>query len=100
MMNQTTFRKKYLGEVTLKNGEHVKFLFPITEWDLSQVKIETKNIWLRMKKNKSEVCEFAWALIDELDLQQFQVVYAATKKYGKNYWKIVWEHYLEQNKKN
>ena len=100
MMDATLFRKKYLGEVTLKNGGHVKFLFPISDSNLSQVKIEVKNLWEQLKKRKSNIRDFEWVFIDNLDLQQFQTVYAGIKIYGKNYWKLVWEHYLQQNKKN
>ena len=100
MMDTTLFRKKYLGEVTLKNGEHVKFLFPISDSNLAQVKIETKNIWQQLQKRKPEIREYEWVVMDDLDLQQFQTVYAGIKIYGKHYWKFVWEHYLQQNKKN
>lgn len=100
MMDATLFRKKYLGEVTLKNGEHVKFLFDISDSNLSQVKIEAKNIWQQLQTRKSNIRDFEWVFIDNLDLHQFQTVYAGMKIYGKNYWKLVWEHYLQQNKKN
>lgn len=100
MMDATLFRKKYLGEVTLKNGEHVKFLFPVSDSNLLQVKIEVKNLWEQLKKRKSNIRDFEWVFIDNLDLQQFQTVYAGIKIYGKNYWKLVWEYYLQQNKKN
>lgn len=100
MMDKALFRKKYLGEVTLKNGEHVKFLFPLTDSNLAQVKIAAQNAWKQLQNRKSNIREYEWVFIDNLNLQQFQTVYAGIKIYGKNYWKLVWEHYLQQNKKN
>lgn len=100
MMDATLFRKKYLGEVTLKNGEHVKFLFPLTDSNLAQVKIAAQNAWKQLQNRKSNIREYEWVFIDNLNLQQFQTVYAGIKIYGKNYWKLVWEHYLQQNKKS
>ena len=97
-MDTTLFRKKYLGEVTLKNGEHVKFLFPLTDSNLAQVKIAAQNAWKQLQNRKSNIREYEWVFIDNLNLQQFQTVYAGIKIYGKNYWKLVWEHYLQQNK--
>lgn len=99
-MDATLFRKKYLGEVTLKNGEHVKFLFPLTDSNLAQVKIAAQNAWKQLQNRKSNIREYEWVFIDNLNLQQFQTVYAGIKIYGKNYWKLVWEHYLQQNKKS
>ena len=99
-MEKVLFRKKYLGEVTLKNGEHVKFLFPVSDSSLSQVKIEAKNIWQKLQTRKYNIRDFEWVFIDNLDLHQFETVYSGIKIYGKNYWKLVWEHYLQQNKKN
>lgn len=100
MMDRTLFRKKYLGEVTLKNGEHVKFLFPVPDSNIAQIKFETRKIWQQLHKRKPDICEYEWVIIDDLDLQQFQMVYAGIRLYGKNYWKLLWEHYLQQNKKS
>lgn len=98
-MDKKLFRKKYLGEVTLKNGEHVKFLFPLTESDVAQTKIQAETTWNRLRKTDAIHQDFMWAIMDDLDLAQFRLVYAAVHIYGKNYWKIVWEQYLEKNKK-
>lgn len=99
-METKLFNKKYLGEITLKNGEHVKFLYQIDEAHFSQVEIEAKNIWRKLHQTNADIREFSWALMDNLDFTQFQTVYAGIKIYGKNYWKLVWEHYLEKNKKS
>ena len=100
MMEKALFRKKYLGEVTLKNGEHVKFLFPLTESDVAKYQIEAENIFKRMHSFGAEVKEYLWAISDDLDVSQFRIVYAAIMVYGKNYWKLVWQQYLEKNKKS
>lgn len=99
MMNKTLFRKKYLGEVTLKNGQHVKFLFPLTESDVRRAQIESENIWRRLHSVSADIREYAWAIADDLDMPQFRIVYAAIRIYGKNYWKLVWQQYLEKNQK-
>lgn len=98
-MEKALFRKKYLGEVTLKNGQHVKFLFPLTESDVAKGKIEAENIWRRIQSNRADIQEYKWAVVDDLDMPQFRIVYAAVSIYGKNYWKLVWEQYLEKNQK-
>lgn len=100
MMDATLFRKKYLGEVTLKNGEHVKFLYPISERSFECVKIKAKNIWKNYRQNKTIGEEYQWAVFDNLNLEQFQIVLAAISIYGKQYWKRLWQAYLEKNKKN
>ena len=100
MMEKALFRKKYLGEVTLKNGEHVKFLFPLTESDVAKYQIEAENIFKRMYGFDAEVREYLWAVSDDLDVSQFRIAYAAIMIYGKNYWKLVWQQYLEKNKKS
>ena len=99
MMDKTLFRKKYLGEVTLKNGQHVKFLFPLTEGDVVKTQIEAETIWQNIHKNNADVREYAWAIVDDLNLSQFRIVFAAVGLYGKNYWKTIWQHYLEKNQK-
>lgn len=98
-MDKILFRKKYLGEVTLKNGQHVKFLFPITESDVYKAKIEAENIWRRIQQHKTDIREYYWAVADDLDLNQFRIAYTAVGLYGKNYWKLVWQKYLEKNSK-
>lgn len=98
-MDKTLFRKKYLGEVTLKNGEHVKFLFNVTESDVSKTQIEAENIWRKIQNNKTDIRDYYWAIADDLNLSQFRIVYAAVSIYGKNYWKLVWEQYLQNNTK-
>lgn len=100
MMDKALFRKKYLGEVTLKNGEHVKFLFPLTESDVAKTQIEAENIWRRMCSNRADIQEYKWAVMDDLNMPQFRIVYAAVAIYGKNYWKLVWEQYLKKIKKS
>lgn len=99
MMEKALFRKKYLGEVTLKNGQHVKFLFSLTESDVAKTQIEAENIWRRLHKENADIREYTWAIADDLDIAQFRIVYAAVGLYGKNYWKLVWEQYLEKNQK-
>lgn len=99
MMQENLFRKKYLGEVTLKNGEHVKFLFPITESDLDKYQSEYETLYRRIQKNKKHVLHFKWVLADDLSPEQFAIAYTATKKYGEHYWKLVWQLFLENNKK-
>lgn len=96
MMDTTLFRKKYLGEVTLKNGEHVKFLFPVSDESIERAKIRAKNTWQQLQKNKDVLEEFRWAAFDNLNLEQFQTVYAAIGLYGKRYWRFVWQEHLEK----
>ena len=97
MMDATLFRKKYLGEVTLKNGEHVKFLFPVSEDIFNQTKEEADSVYKRIWKDKKSVYVYAWALIDNLNSTQFHVVYTNIKKYGDNYWKNLWEYYIKNS---
>ena len=99
MMEKALFRKKYLGEVTLKNGEHVKFLFPLTESDIAKAQIEAENIWRRLHNPNADIREYMWAIKDDLNISQFRIVYAAVGIYGKNYWNLVWQQYLEKNQK-
>ena len=98
-MDSAIFRKKYMGEVTLKNGEHIKFLFPVNDETIDRARIAATNIWQKMRDQKDIVRSFQWAIIDDLDFSQFLFVFAATGIYGENYWKFVWEHYLETQKK-
>ena len=95
-MDTTLFLKKYLGEVTLKNGEHVKFLFPVSEDIFNQTKEESMYLYKKIQKDQKSVRLYTWALVDNLTLDQFQIAYANIKKYGDNYWKIVWEHCLQK----
>lgn len=96
-MEESTFLKKYLGEVTLTKGEHVKFLFPITEADFCTYKIESAHIYRNIQKNPQKSKDYYWVLMDNLNKEQFQIVYTAIKKYGKDYWKLLWDN---RNKKN
>lgn len=98
-MDKALFRKKYLGEVTLKNGDHVTFCFPLTESDVAKFQIESENIWRRISNNPQSVQEYKWAVYDDMDLSQFRIAYAAIKKYGKGYWKLLWEEYVKKNQK-
>lgn len=91
MMDKAKFRKKYLGEVTLKNGEHVKFLFPMTESDVATYQIEAENTFKAVETNLFIAGRYQWALMDDLNLSQFRIVFAAIKKYGDKYWKLTWE---------
>ena len=89
-MEERVFLKKYLGEVTLKNGEHVKFLFPVSEEIFKTTKNESGVLYKKIHKNQKDVRLYVWAVVDNLTMEQFQVVYANIKKYGDNYWKILW----------
>lgn len=91
-METQLFLKKYLGEVTLKNGEHVKFLFPCSESVFKSIKNESMLIYKNITNNPKRVQNYSWALFDNLNLTQFQVVYANIKIYGQNYWKFLWEN--------
>lgn len=99
MMEQSLFFKKYLGEVTLKNGEHVKYLFPVTDSEIRTYEYELKTMWNNIQKNRKYLENFNWVLLDDLSYEQFSIVYVAIKKYGKHYWKLVWQQYLENSKK-
>lgn len=91
-MEEKIFLKKYLGEVTLKNGEHVKFLFPVSEEIFKTTKNESDVLYKKIRKNPKDVCLYVWAIADNLTKQQFHIVYANIKKYGDNYWKRLWEN--------
>ena len=73
MMEKALFRKKYLGEVTLKSGEHVKFLFPLTESDVAKYQIEAENIFKRMHKLGAEVKESIELVIEDEVTSSYQV---------------------------
>ena len=92
MMDKNLFKQKYLGEVTLKNGQHVKYLFPVNKNTVLMYNIESKQIFSNIQKHKNIQSKYFWALLDDLSLIQFQIVYAATKVYGDNYWKLLWEN--------
>lgn len=96
MMDKELFRKKYLGEVKLKNGEHVKFLFPVTEYEISQQQIKAEKLFKAIHDNPIEVKEYTWAVMDDLNLSQFRIVFTAVQKYGKNYWKLTWQKMCEK----
>lgn len=91
-METNLFLKKYLGEVTLKNGDHVKFLFPVSETIFKAIKNESMGVYKNITNNPKNVQTYSWALLDNLNPTQFQVVYANIRKYGENYWKILWKN--------
>lgn len=95
-MEEKIFLKKYLGEITLNNGEHVKFLFPVSETIFKSIKTESDNLYKKIYANQKNVHIYSWAILDNLNPIQFQIVYANIKKYGENYWKRLWEN---RNKK-
>lgn len=98
MMDRTQFRKKYLGEVTLRNGEHVKFLFPVTEQEIARLQTAAETVWKRMHwKRNPDIRGYEWCLMDDLNLSQFRIVFTAIKQYGNNYWNFLWR---ERNKRN
>lgn len=99
MMQENLFRKKYLGEVTLKNGEHVKFLYPVTELELEKFSIQAKRLWHNIQTHKDYVKNYKWVLLDDLSYEQFIIAFVAIQKYGENYWKLVWQAYLEKIQK-
>ena len=92
MMDKKEFRKKYLGELTLKNGTHVKFLFPVTKEQVCMYQIESKQLYSVIQKYNNPNTKYYWVLFDDLSLIQFQIVFTAIKIYGDNYWKILWEN--------
>ena len=98
-MDTVLFRKKYLGEVTLKNGEHVKFLFPVSEIDIEKFRFEAETTWKYIQKDPKIVQKYQHVFLDDLDLEQFRIVFAGIKKYGDFYWKLVWEHFIKTHKK-
>lgn len=100
MMDTTLFRKKYLGEVTLKNGEHVKFLFPVSDADVEKFRIEAETSWKRIQADPKIVQTNQYIFLDDLSLDQFRIVFAGVKIYGNFYWKLVWEHFVEAHKKS
>ena len=91
-MEEKNFLKKYLGEVTLKNGEHVKFLFPVSEETFKTTKNEADFLYKKIRQNQKDVRLYVWSVVDNLTKQQFHIVYANIKKYGDNYWKRLWEN--------
>ena len=96
-MEEQIFLKKYLGEVTLKNGEHVKFLFPCSETVFRTTQNESTCLYKNLTNNPENTKNYSWALFDNLNLTQFQVVYANIKIYGDNYWKKLWEERKKNN---
>lgn len=99
MMQETLFRKKYLGEVTLKNGEHVKFLYPVSDSEIKMYSIPAKRLWDNIQKHRDYLQAYKWVVLDDLTYDQFVMVYVGMKKYGEIYWKFVWQDYLEKNSK-
>lgn len=99
MMDRMLFRKKYLGEVNLKTGEHVKFLFPVTEMEIFRAQIAAETVWHALHKPNANFRDYEWAFLDDLNLSQFRIVFTNIRKYGKNYWCLVWKEYLTKNKK-
>lgn len=91
-MEKKEFKKKYLGELTLKNGTHIKFLYPPVKEIVCATQIESKQLYTTIQKYKRTDTKYWWVLIDNLTLIQFQIVYANIKKYGENYWKRLWEN--------
>ena len=91
-MNKTIFKQKYLGELTLKNGEHIKFLYPLNKSVFYTTLTESEKLYHTIQKFKDSKTKYWWVLMDDLSLIQFQVVYANIKKYGDNYWKRLWEN--------
>lgn len=91
-MDTKLFLKKYLGEVTLKNGEHVKFLFPVSKELFENLKHESRDLYKKIRKNQTSVVKYSWVLMDNLNSEQFHIVYVNIKKYGDNYWKRLWEN--------
>ena len=89
-MDKRLFRQKYLGELTLKNGVHVKFLYPIDKQEVYIHVLSAKHLFEQIHKYNNPDNKYWWVLFDDLSLAQFQIVYAATKKYGDDYWKRVW----------
>lgn len=95
-MEEKQFLKKYLGEITLKNGEHVKFLFPVSKDWFNMCKIEAESVYSKLTKKSDLLQKYQYAAIDNLNKEQFCVVFAAVKKYGEKYWVRLWN---ERNKK-
>lgn len=91
-MEKKEFKKKYLGELTLKNGTHIKFLYPPVKEIVYTTQIESKQLYATIQKYKRTDAKYWWVLMDNLTLIQFQIVYANIKKYGENYWKRLWEN--------
>ena len=96
-MEEKIFLKKYLGEVTLNNGEHVKFLFPVSKEIFDTINSEAVSLYKKIRMNPKDVCLYIWAISDNLTKQQFHIVYANIKKYGDNYWKRLWENRDRKN---
>lgn len=78
-MIDTEFRRKYLGELTLRNGAHVKFLYPITKADIALVSEQASQDW--------ELAKNGWLVQDDnLTKEQYIGVIAGQNKYGTRYW--------------
>lgn len=97
MMDKKQFKQKYLGELTLRDGTHVKFLYPIIKEILYATHVESKQLYAIIQKTKNTDTKYWWVIFDDLSLIQFQVVYANIKKYGDNYWKRLWENRDRKN---
>ena len=95
-MDRMLFRKKYLGEVTLKTGEYVKFLFPIEEYEIQQAQIAAETTWRNLHKPNANFRDFEWCFLDDLNLSQFRIVFTGVRKYGKFYWETTWKYYLQK----
>lgn len=90
-MDKAKFKKKYLGELTLRNGTHVKFLYPITKEQAHTYAIEAQQIYQTIMKYRQIDSKYSWVILDELSLVQFQIVFAAIKVYGEKYWQRLHE---------
>lgn len=96
MMDKTQFRAKYLGELTLRNGTHVKFLYPVTRQQAYTYALEAQQLYKTIQKYNRPDSRFGWAVLDDLSLAQFQIVFAATKVYGEKYWQRLHEERKKQ----
>lgn len=86
MMDRVQFREKYLGELTLRNGAHVKFLYPVTKEQAHTYAIEAQQLYKTIRHYNRPDSKYGWAILDDLSLAQFQIVFAAIKIHGDKYW--------------
>ena len=96
-MEESKFLRKYMGELTLKNGTHVKFLYPVTKDLLETYKIEAQNIYKNIQRYRNPDSKYWWVLMDNLSFEQFWIVFCAIKKYGDRYWRLTWEEMSKNN---
>lgn len=81
-MQAEQFRKKYLGEITLRSGKRCFICFPVTVKDMKSIEEEAKKNYHIIMNSSG----YSFVKEDELTEQQYIGVMAGQNKYGVRYW--------------